>query len=214
MTVGIIVAGGSSSRFGSTDKTLATIDGTPMIRHVVDRVVPIVNRIVINVRKPQQPSLKTVLSDVPCPVQFVIDQYTDGGPVAGLRTAIDVVSEATALVLACDLPLLRTATLSALLERVDSDDGADPDCVLPLVDGHLQPLCGAYTVDTLRWAIDRFETPQHRSFKEVLERLRVSTVPGEGLPGGKEAFENINTWSDLQNIRSRFRDRETVMGRP
>lgn len=212
MTVGIIVAGGSSSRFGSIDKALANIDGTPMIRHVVDRLIPIVDRIVVNARKSQRSSLEAVLSDVSCPVQFALDRHVDTGPVAGLRAALGVVSDGTALVLACDLPLLRTATLSALLERLDNADGDESDCALPLVDGYPQPLCGAYTVETLRRAIDRFETPRHRALKEVLDRLRLSTVPGERLPGGREAFENINTWDDLRNVRSVFRDRETTAG--
>jgi molybdopterin-guanine dinucleotide biosynthesis protein A len=182
-----------------------------MIRNVVDRQVPIVDQIVVNIRRSQRSSVGAVLADVPCPVQFAIDSHVDCGPVAGLRTALDIVSDKTALILACDLPLLRTATLSALLEQLNDADGDKFDCVLPLVDGHPQPLSGAYTVGTLDSAINRFQTPRHKSFKEVLSRLQVLTVPGEQLPGGREAFENVNTRDDLQNIRSIFRNRETAV---
>jgi molybdopterin-guanine dinucleotide biosynthesis protein A len=214
MTTGIVVAGGSSLRFGSTEKALVPIDGTPMLRRIVDRVVPLVDRLVVNVRQSQRPSFATALADVPCPIEFAIDRHVDRGPVAGLGRALDVVDSGTTLVLACDLPLLRTATLSSLLERFENDTEGGSDCVLPLVDGYPQPLCGAYAVDVLDRTVGTLGSPRDSSFHEVLDRLRVSTVPGERLPGGPDAFENVNTRSDLRNVRSRLRSRETTAGRP
>ncbi|MEF8778897.1 MAG: molybdenum cofactor guanylyltransferase [Natronomonas sp.] len=210
MTTAIIVAGGESSRFGSGDKALATIDGVPMIRRVVNRIVPLADHIVVNSRTDQRSSFSAALSNVPRPIQFAIDRQTNGGPVAGLETALDAVSGTKALVLACDLPLIRTATLSSLLEALEDGGGSSPDCVLPLVDGYPEPLCGVYSTERLRSAIEIFDTPRNRSFGDLLENLRVSTIPQQQLPGGSHTYENVNTPEDLRTVRTIVRKRREM----
>lgn len=212
MTTGIVVAGGTSSRFGSGDKALATVGGSPMIRRVIDRLDPVVDRIVVNARPSQRSSFSAVVADAICPVRFAIDRPPDGGPVAGLGTALDVVEDETALVLACDLPFVQTATLSRLLGGLENDrvaiapgDGADLDCLLPLVSGRSQPLCGAYLVDPLDSAIDTLDSSRNRSFTAVLEQLNVAPIPSERLPGGAHTFENVNTRDELGVVRARAR---------
>lgn len=36
---GVVLAGGGSTRFGDTDKLLAELDGTPLVRRATDRLV-------------------------------------------------------------------------------------------------------------------------------------------------------------------------------
>jgi molybdopterin-guanine dinucleotide biosynthesis protein A len=55
MTVGVILAGGLSPQFASEDKALAMIGGVPMIRAVANQLVTIVEHIVVNVHRSQQP---------------------------------------------------------------------------------------------------------------------------------------------------------------
>lgn len=202
MATGIIVAGGESSRFGHEDKALASIDGVPMIRHVVDRVVPLVDEIVVNLRRDQRSAVSTALSDVARPIEFAIDHQAGGGPVAGLETVLDVVDDGDALVLPCDLPLIRTETLSALLDRLDDPVADAPiDCVLPLVGGYPEPLCGAYDLAGLRSAIDELGQSNNRAVNDLLEHLRASTVPHDELPGTRRVYENVNTPEELQDVR-------------
>lgn len=180
-----------------------------MIRRVVDRLLPVVNQVVVNARRSQRSAFADVLTDTTHPIQFAIDRQSDSGPVAGLETALEAVETDTALVLGCDIPLIRTATLAWLLERLEttgggsSTDGPAPDCVLPLVDGRPQPLCGAYSVERLEAAIDTLGTSRNRSFDDVLEHLHVVTIPPERLPGSTHTFANVNTRIDLQIARAR-----------
>lgn len=214
MTVGIIVAGGASSRFGDANKALATVGGTPMIRRVADSLAPVVDRIVVNARDAHRAQYATALSDVDRPIRFAIDRQPDCGPVIGLEAALDAVSARMILVLACDLPLVRPTTLSQLLDElgvggVRPNGSATPDCVLPRVEGHPRPLCGAYYRKRFETAIDRLDDARHASLRDVLDRLRVSTVPGDRLPGGSSAFENVNTRDDLRTARKIARERRT-----
>src|SRR5680860_597151 len=46
--VGVVLAGGQSSRMGGGDKCLQPLGGTPMLAHVVARLGPQVSRMVIS----------------------------------------------------------------------------------------------------------------------------------------------------------------------
>ena len=48
MRASLVLAGGRSTRFGDSDKAVAELAGTPMIRRVVDRVAGVVSEVVIN----------------------------------------------------------------------------------------------------------------------------------------------------------------------
>jgi molybdopterin-guanine dinucleotide biosynthesis protein A len=205
MTVGVILAGGLSSRFAGEDKALATIGGVPMTRAVANQLVPIVEHIVVNVRRSQQPLLEPHLTNISCPVQFAIDKHTGAGPVAGLDTALKNVSKEKVIITACDMPLIRTVTLSALVGWFNRSNYSGfshgIDCVLPLLDGQIQPLCGIYSVEALNTAINMLGDPRNRSCNEVIEGLEVLSVPQHRLPGDQYVFTNINSKNDLKNAQ-------------
>ncbi|MDX1746000.1 MAG: NTP transferase domain-containing protein, partial [Halobacteriales archaeon] len=46
---GVVLAGGGSTRFGEADKLLAELDGTPLVRRVVDRLAARTDRLVVAV---------------------------------------------------------------------------------------------------------------------------------------------------------------------
>lgn len=209
MTAGIVIAGGRSTRFDDGDKALATVGGVPMLRRVVDGLVPLVDRVVVSARPDQRSAFASVLGDVDCRLDYAVDRQPDGGPVAGLAAALGAVDDAEAvLVLACDLPLVRTAALRELRAQLDGGDsgtshtdGHTPDCVVPRVEGRRQPLCGAYRRAALAAAIDALETPRDASLTAVLEGLDAASVEAACLPNGATVFENVNTRADLDAVR-------------
>lgn len=210
MIDGIVIAGGTSSRFGSLarDKALVEVGGVPMIRRVVGALVPVVDELVVNIRREQIDSFERALSDVARPMEFAIDQ-DPVGPVGGLETALGTASGDSALVVACDVPLLQSSTLLALhsrLKRMESTDqqraNSLPDCVLPIVDGEPQPLCGAYVLEELTAAIGTLDQTRHSSFDAVLSGLDVTTVPAQQLPGGPQRFLNVNRVTDLRTAQN------------
>ncbi|MEF8786993.1 MAG: hypothetical protein V5A45_13750 [Haloarculaceae archaeon] len=80
-----------------------------------------------------------------------------------------------------------------------------PDCVLPVVDGERQPLCGAYALGELTAAIGALEETRHSSFHAVLSQLDIATVPSDRLPGGSQVFLNVNKPADLETARNALR---------
>lgn len=215
MTAGVILAGGPSSRFVAEDKALATIEGIPMIRVIANQLVPIVDQIVVNVRSSQQSRFEPHLANISRPVQFAIDKHTDAGPVAGLNTALKVINKEKVkevIIIACDIPLIRTITLSALLGWFDRDKYSGSshgiDCVLPLINGRIQPLCGIYSVDALNAAINMIGDPGSKSCNEVIEGLKVLSVPQHQLPGDQHVFTNVNTKNDLKKSQEVIQKRQ------
>ncbi|WP_255193100.1 molybdenum cofactor guanylyltransferase [Natronobeatus ordinarius] len=197
MTTGIVVAGGTSRRFGPGDKALAPVAGSPMIRHVVGALEPITDAVVVNCREGQRPAFETALSTGEG-VRFAIDRVPDSGPVAGLETACAVVDDDVAIVVGCDVPLVTTATLSSVLARLEA---RPVDVVVPRVDGRRQPLCGTYRVDALEDAIDAVGDAQGCRVGALFDHLDVHAVSARRLPGGDRAFWNVNTRSDLAFAR-------------
>ena len=67
----LVIAGGRSTRFGDRDKAVAELDGTPMIRRVVDRVADVVDEVVINCRADQVDPISAALDDGPVAVSNI-----------------------------------------------------------------------------------------------------------------------------------------------
>jgi molybdenum cofactor guanylyltransferase len=69
----------------------------------------------------------------------VHDATEDQGPLAGIATGLAASRTDLNIVIACDMPLIRTAVLQRLVEAIDGHDA----CVA-MVDGHATALCGVY----------------------------------------------------------------------
>jgi molybdopterin-guanine dinucleotide biosynthesis protein A len=89
MILGVILAGGLASRMGGGDKGLRTVGGQPILRRVVDRIGPQVERLVINANGDGGRLADFGLAVVP-------DDLPDRpGPLAGVLAAMDHAAEMT-----------------------------------------------------------------------------------------------------------------------
>jgi molybdopterin-guanine dinucleotide biosynthesis protein A len=122
----VVLAGGRSTRFGDEDKAVADLAGAPMIRRVVDRVVPAVDAVVINCRAAQREAIAAALDGAAVPVTFAEDDYPDEGPMAGMATGLRAVESEYALVVACDMPFVDPGFVDYLFERAAGHDAAVP----------------------------------------------------------------------------------------
>jgi molybdenum cofactor guanylyltransferase len=119
-TTGVVLAGGRSRRFGSSDKLTASYGGEPMLHRSV-RVLADLGAEVIVVLAPDvaEPS-------VPSGVQarFVRDTVRGQGPLAGVVAGLREVDSETALVVAGDMPELQVPVLRSML-RTLNEPGAE-----------------------------------------------------------------------------------------
>jgi molybdopterin-guanine dinucleotide biosynthesis protein A len=196
--VGIVLAGGRSTRFEDGDKALAALDGRPLLVHAVDAVSPVVDDVIVSCREDQRRSFASALAGRD--VTLVADRIDDLGPVAGLRTALCETERLTAVVTPCDTPFVPSAFLGHLLDRVEQSTTAG---VVIRVDEMTQPLPAAVNVRAAAAAatetLDRSGT-----LRDVTGALAPVVIPERHVEAtvGTTRLLNINTREALARAES------------
>ncbi len=115
---GLILAGGRGMRMGGVDKGLQTLQGKPMIAHVLQRLQPQVDRIMINANQNHER-----YREFNFPVWS--DEKNDyAGPLAGMQAGLIHCETAYMLTVPCDTPVLPTdlvTQLATALEKSTAD---------------------------------------------------------------------------------------------
>ncbi len=115
---GIILAGGQGSRMGGVDKGLMALGGRPMAAHVLERLAPQVDELMINANQNAQ-----AWAAFGYPV-FGDDIPGFAGPLAGLHAALVRAHHPLVVTAPCDSPFL-PADLVARLAAALHARGAD-----------------------------------------------------------------------------------------
>lgn len=189
-TLGAILAGGRSRRFGSA-KALEPLAGAPLVRHVARALEPAVDEAVV-VTSSDEIAAAAGLLRIP-------DAIREVGPLGGLHAALRLAGEREiggALVVGCDTPFLTTPLLRAVAEaaelageRAVAAEGADG----------LEPLCAWYPIGllpTIERRIARGERSLHRLLEEAAAiPLPLAQVARHADPA--TCFLNLNTREEL-----------------
>ena len=201
----VVLAGGYATRFGDEDKAVADLGGKPMIRHVVERLSNSVDEIVVNCREQQRPSLARALEptrrDVSLALAFAIDPVPDQGPVGGIRTGLEVVTNEYAAVVACDMPSCSPALLEELFGRAIDRGGA----VVRLEDGWYQPTHAVYRAEPMASACQRVLESDDRRIVRAIDAIDCVVVDeGELETPVRRAFESVDTKAELLEVERRL----------
>jgi len=189
-TTGVILAGGSSSRFG-TNKSLALFRQEPLIRHVakcLETIFP--ERLLVT----NEPDTFAFLN-----WPMTGDLFRECGPLAGIHAALKKIKTEQGFIIACDMPLLKTEFISSLCNLA-----GDWEAALPWPPSGPEPLHAVYR----RKANDLLESQLNRgNYKivKVVESLRLRTVDLEELKsmgGDMSVFYNINQKKDLEELET------------
>ena len=187
--LGVVIAGGISSRFGSP-KALAEVGGVRVVDRVIAALRATVSDVVCSANDPAIASA-IGLPDRP-------DVLTGIGPLGGLHAALLWARERNShgiLAVGSDMPFLESSLLHALVDRA-----TDVDAVLPSSEGPrgVEPLCAWYgdaCVAAIEAAVARADTRVIGFHKDVrVTRLPLDEVRRFGDPA--QMFMNLNTPAD------------------
>ena len=108
----VILAGGQASRMDGEDKGLIVFRELPLISHVINITKPKVSQILISANRnfEEYANFGKVIRD---------DLEGFQGPLAGISKALKVCSTPYLLVLPCDSPLVDTALIDSLIEKME-----------------------------------------------------------------------------------------------
>jgi molybdopterin-guanine dinucleotide biosynthesis protein A len=189
----VVLTGGSSRRMGR-DKATLRVAGATLLDRTLAGIPTDVGVVVAGPRVP------TARHDA----RFVQEDPPGTGPVAGLHAALAFVGAPVVVVLAADLPLvgrLPELLVAELAQRWESDS-EPPEAVLAEdASGRSQQLCAAYLTDALRRAITEGGTVAGAAMRDVISRLRTSTVSAVAIRSWEaEPTWDIDTPEDLQRL--------------
>ena len=183
----VIMAGGDSQRMGR-DKASLVLGEQTLLQRVADAMRLVFPQVVVSVRT-LRPEIELLQ---------VCDAHADVGPLAGLCAGLDYASQNGVpwiFAVATDMPFVRPALIEQL-----ANYRSGVDAVVPLVDGHPQPLAAFYSIDALP-AVRALATGEgKRSLRAALERLQVAYVHAADLitaDPGLDSFVDLDTPEDL-----------------
>ena len=192
--VGILLAGGRSSRMGGGDKCLGLLGGKPILAHIIERLTPQVSDIIINAN-----GEASRFASFGLPV--VADSVAGfAGPLAGIHAGLEWVKanrpdSRYGVTVATDTPFLPLD----LVQRFLAEQGHRPSLLVARSEAGVHPVVGLWPV-ALAGEIERSLKQGLRKVGDWTEQhgaVEVSFTPVE--IGGRpiDPFFNINRPGDL-----------------
>ncbi|MDP2181615.1 MAG: formate dehydrogenase accessory sulfurtransferase FdhD [Actinomycetota bacterium] len=194
-----VLAGGRSLRMG-VDKTLLTVDGEPLVGHVIDVVGEVCEQVIVVTNRPE------ALDDVALPpdVAVVTDEIAYQGPLGGLATALAAAGHEWVLAVAADMPWLQSGVVRALWAAREG-----VDAVVPVTESGLEPLLALYRVEPCLPAVRAALASGRRRVVGFFPQVNVREIPTETLRAadpGLLSLVNVNTPGDLAEVRAAASD--------
>ena len=187
---GLVLAGGQGSRMGGVDKGLQAFRGKPMVAHVIERLAPQVDEILINANRNP--------ADYERFGHRVIADEIEGfaGPLAGFERGLAHASRDLVVTVPCDSPFLppdlvsrlRAAMMRESAQIAYARTGDQPHPVFCLMRRDVHE------------SLQAFLRSGQRKIDKWFAQLRGVEVP---FDDEADAFLNINTREELAKLEPR-----------
>ena len=175
MRSAIILAGGRSTRMNG-EKGLRTLEGVPLVNHVIRRVSGLVDDVFLVLGSREQRDAYTGVVDGG--VELLVDIYEDSSPLVGAMTGFERAGGGYALVTGCDMPFIQAEAVQLLFREAQGHDGA----VFLWPNGWIEPLLAVYNVEaSLSKAAELYDKGELRIRMILRELGDVSMIPVETL---------------------------------
>lgn len=189
----LILAGGQAARMSGMDKGLIECAGRPLIEHVLARVAPSVDTVLISAnrsldryRRYGYPVIEDASADFP-------------GPLAGIVRGLERCATDWLWIVPCDAPSVDAHLVERLMEACR--EHVAPAAV-PIEAGQMQATFALLRSDLLP-SLQHYLAQGRRAVHAWLQALPAAEVDCGDHP---EWFVNINTPEDLAACAERFKD--------
>ena len=178
--LGVIVAGGASRRMGGKNKCLLPLAGTSILDHIIERLSPQVDRLIVNAN----------VEKISENIEVVPDIIKDAGPLGGLYSALSFAKEhgySKVITAPGDTPFIPHDFARRLMEH------ADQAVVIAKSAGRIHPVLALWDVsllDELKASLNEGE----RKMRNWIAKYATEEVVWTADP---DPFFNINTPEDL-----------------
>ena len=193
--IGVVLAGGKSSRMGGGDKALLQLVGRPLLAHVVERLRPQVAEILLNAN--DDPGRFATFG-----LPLVADRLTGKmGPLAGIHAGLawakaNRPESRFVITVAADTPFFPSDLVSRLCAATDK---ANPTLVVARSESGVHPVFGLWPVSLATHLEDSLRRGARKALDFVTaHQAKEVTFPPVEIGGrALDPFLNINRPEDL-----------------
>jgi len=185
----VVLAGGSSRRFGS-DKALAYWQDTTVIEAVIQEAGKACRNIVIAAGEPD--NYRWI------GIPKISDIVQGKGPIGGLYSALATCKTCWLMLLACDMPLVDSRFIRYMLNIPTR-----AQIIIPCIRGRFEPLHALYSRSIFPLVRSLIEMDR-LSMLNLLDIAPVHVVNERevlDICGGTQCLENFNTRDELERLR-------------
>jgi len=179
----VILAGGLNSRMGGRNKAFLKVGGRDILDRTLDTLGPMFGDILLVTREPGLYRGR--------PVRVVTDVYDVRSSLTGIHAGLVHAASDFAFMVACDAPFLRPALVRLLLGEIEPT----ADVIVPVRDGHYEPLCAVYSKRCIPHIEEMLDRQNFRIF-DFFGDVRLKVVADGKLRQADAemlSFFNVNT---------------------
>jgi molybdopterin-guanine dinucleotide biosynthesis protein A len=186
---GLVLAGGQGSRMGGVDKGLQPFRGKPMVAHVVERLAPQVDELLINANR--NPDDYARFGH-----RVIADEIAGfAGPLAGFERGLAHAKGDLVVTVPCDSPFLPADLVERLRGHLES---AQAELAVAKTGTQAHPVF-CLMRRTLAGSLRDFLGSGQRKIDKWYSSHRVVEVAFDDQP---DAFLNINTREELSDLEA------------
>jgi len=187
---GVVLAGGQGSRMGGVDKGLQPFQGRPMAAHVIERLAPQVDELLVNANR-------NVDAYAAFGHRVISDEIAGfAGPLAGFERGLAHAGGAFVVTAPCDSPFLPLDLVRRLRDGLEAN-GAD--VAVARTGDQAHPVFCLMRRE-VHPSLQRFLASGQRKIDRWYSELRVTEV---AFDDEADAFLNINTREELASLEPR-----------
>jgi molybdopterin-guanine dinucleotide biosynthesis protein A len=186
----VILAGGENKRFSGIIKSNIIIDGSTIIKRIIDTVSEIFREIIIVTNSPDEfhfyPNCR-----------IVGDQFKKVGPLGGIHAAIEASTKKSVFIFAGDMPFLDK---KIIMNQIELFSQLSSDALIPRINRSDEPLHSIYSCSIYGKLDDYLSSSTQYAIRDFLRNVKVSYMELEDSEKTKRAFTNINTPEDAEEV--------------
>jgi molybdopterin-guanine dinucleotide biosynthesis protein A len=179
--VGIVLAGGRSTRFGS-DKFIHLVDGVEMGLRAVRALAPVVDRVLVVGRESVPDSWNATA---------LFGAREGSGPLGAILDAADHSPGRVIVVLPCDMPYFASASVSGLCGALESTE-CEAAFATSAPDAEPQWLASSWRIEAIHGHLRPFYDRGGRSVRDAANLVRHTLVK---IPA--DDLINVNRFADV-----------------
>lgn len=192
---GVILAGGSNTRFNGITKANIVIDGKTIISRIIETISDIFGEIIIVTNTPEEFSAHSNY-------KIVSDQFLNAGPLGGIHAALKASSGEAIFVFAGDMPLLDK---ELIIRQIYFYELIKCEILVPRTGKQIEPLHSIYNSSVIIKLEEYLGGGNTFAVRDFFKLADVGYLDLEESERVRLTFTNINSSSDISVVKDLLR---------